>query len=128
MSQMQSVNRRGELHSPVRQGSFPHLGRSAIDSKSAGFGLGRSRLFSIGFEPRVDQRDDSVDDRMAHALLLGDQLHEFVGAFDVGRAVLQSTRGRGRTREALRRGSVFSNGTRSLGDAPSLTQRSNTKL
>src|SRR5262249_5315965 len=81
------------------QGSFPQP-----DARSV---LSRSRLFSIGFEPRVDQRDDSVDDRMAHALLLGDQLHEFVGAFDVGRAVLQSTRGRGRTREALRRGSVF---------------------
>src|SRR6516162_2447696 len=90
------------------QGSFPQPGREfwAIrnDARSA---LSRSRLFSIGFEPRVDQRNDSVDDRMAQALLLGDQLHEFVGAFDVGSAVLQSTRGRGRTREALRRGSVF---------------------
>ncbi len=60
----------------------PMSGRIAPES-----GLSR-RLFAVGFEPRVDQRDDPVDHRMAQTLLLGDQLHQLVGALDIGRAVL----------------------------------------
>ena len=48
-----------------------------------------------------------VDHRMAQALLLGDQLHQLVGAFDIRRAVLQRARGRSRTRQALRRRRIF---------------------
>src|SRR5262245_27931288 len=68
---------------------------------------GRSRLLAIGFEARIDQRDDLIDDRMAHALLLCDQLHQLVGTFDIRRAVLQRACRRRRPRQALRRGGVF---------------------
>src|SRR5712664_3917852 len=44
---------------------------------------------------------------MAHALLGGDELHQLVGALDIGRAVLERARGRGRAREALRGGGIF---------------------
>ncbi len=60
----------------------PMNGRIAPES-----GLSR-RLFAVGFEPRVNQRDNPVDHRMAQTLLLGDQLHKLVGALDIGRAVL----------------------------------------
>src|SRR5438552_5749734 len=69
--------------------------------------LGGCRFLAVGLEPRVDQRDDPIDHRMAEPLLPGDQLHQLVGAFDVGRAVLQSPRGRGRARETLCCRSVF---------------------
>ena len=44
---------------------------------------------------------------MAQALLPGDELHQLVGALDIGRAVLQRAGGRGRARQALRGGGVF---------------------
>ena len=55
----------------------------------------------------LDQRDLRVDRRMAQALLPGDELHQLVGALDIGRAVLQRARGRGRTHQALRRRGIF---------------------
>ena len=52
----------------------------------------RGGLFPIDLEARVDQGDLGVDRRMAQAFLLGDQLHQPVGTFDVRRAVLQRAR------------------------------------
>src|SRR3569832_1786089 len=62
--------------------------------------LGR-RLLPVGREPLVDQSDDGVDILVLHALLLGDELHQLVSVFVVGRAVLVRARRRGRTRQAL---------------------------
>jgi hypothetical protein len=50
--------------------------------------LGRRRLFAVGLEPRVDQRHDAVNHRVVEPFLPGDQLHQLVGAFDIGSAVL----------------------------------------
>ncbi len=62
-------------------------------------------------------------------LLPGDELHELVGALDVRRAVLQRAARPSRTQTSdSAAAAYFSNGTRSDGEAPSLTQRSNTKL
>ena len=69
--------------------------------------VGLCRLLAVRFEPRVDQSDLRVDGRMAHALLPGDELHQLVGALDIGRAVVERARGRSRSRQALRGGGVF---------------------
>src|SRR5882724_4412032 len=50
---------------------------------------GGSRLLAVGLDPRVDQGDLGVDRRVAQALLPGDELHQLVGALDVGGAILQ---------------------------------------
>src|SRR6476659_7360992 len=44
--------------------------------------LRRRGLLAVRLEPPVNQRDLRVDRRMDHALLLGDELHQLVGAFD----------------------------------------------
>jgi hypothetical protein len=44
---------------------------------------------------------------MAHALLPGDQLHQLVGAFDIGRAIVERARGRSRTGQAFCGRSIF---------------------
>ncbi len=44
---------------------------------------------------------------MAHALLLGDELHQLVGAFDIGRAIVERARSRSRTRQAFCSRSIF---------------------
>src|SRR5258708_4789815 len=64
-------------------------------------------LLPIRIEPGIDQGDGGVDRRVAQALLLSDELHQLVGAFDIWRAVLQGTGGRGGARQIFRRGSVF---------------------
>ena len=84
--------------------------------------------FSVGGKASVDQRDLGVDRRMSQAFLKGNELDQFVGAFDVWRAILQRARRGSRTGQALRRSGVLFEGNRSDGLAPSFTQRSNTKL
>src|SRR6266852_5140589 len=64
-------------------------------------------LLPVGGEPFIDQRDRGIDDGVVQPLLRGDQLHQLVRALDIGHAVVERARGRGRTREALRRGGVF---------------------
>src|SRR5262249_16074595 len=71
-------------------------------------GMSRScRLVEVGLKSLVDECHDCVDDRMDQSLLPGDELHELVGTLDIGRAVLQSARGRRRAHERLRRGGVL---------------------
>src|SRR5258708_38716913 len=52
-------------------------------------------LLPIRIEPGIDQGDGGVDRGVAQALLLSDELHQLVGAFDIWHAVLQGTGGRG---------------------------------
>src|SRR6185295_16845749 len=68
---------------------------------------GSSRLLAVGLQPRVDQRNGGVDDGVAQPLLLGDELHQLVGALDVGDAVVEGARGGGRAHQALGGGGVF---------------------
>src|SRR5262249_12371569 len=65
------------------------------------------RLLAVRLEALIDQRHAGVDGRMAEALLLGDQLHELIGALDVGHAVVERASGGGWTRQALGRGGVL---------------------
>src|SRR5690349_5617322 len=51
--------------------------------------VGLCRLLAVGGEPLVDQRHGSVQRRVAHALLLAEELHQLVGALDVRRAVVE---------------------------------------
>jgi hypothetical protein len=55
--------------------------------------LSGRRLFAVGLKARVDQRDYCIDHGMTQTLLLGDQLHQLVGAFDIRRTILQRARG-----------------------------------
>src|SRR5689334_870252 len=55
----------------------------------------------------IDQRDLGIDRRMPQALLKGDELDQLVGAFDIGRAILQRARRGRRAGQALRRSGVF---------------------
>jgi hypothetical protein len=50
------------------------------------------RVLAIHLQPGVDQRDRRIDDRMAQTLLLGDELHQLVSTFDVGRTVVKRAR------------------------------------
>src|SRR5882724_10453036 len=68
---------------------------------------GRGGLLAVGFKPGIDQRYLGVDRRMAQTLLPGDQLHQLVGTLDIGGAIVERARRRGRSREALRSGGIF---------------------
>src|SRR5437762_1910817 len=65
------------------------------------------RLLAVGLKPFVDQRHLRIDRRVTEPPLPGDELHELIGALDVGRAVLQCARGRSRTHQRLRGSGVF---------------------
>ena len=75
---------------------FPASFKTAIDL--SGHKSGSGRLLPIRLQPSIHKRDLGVDGGQAQAFLLGDQLHELVGALDIGRSVVQGARGRGRTR------------------------------
>src|SRR5712664_1872462 len=82
--------------------AFPS-GRAPSERPRSGGGC----LLAVGFEPRVDQGDARIDDRMAETLLSGDELHQLVGALDVGQAVVERAGSRGRAYEALGGGGIF---------------------
>ncbi len=65
---------------------------------------------------------------MSQALLKRDELDQLVGAFDVRRAILQRARRGTPAGQALCCGRVLFEGNEVRGLAPSLTQRSKTKL
>src|SRR5262249_10401429 len=52
------------------------------------------RLLAIRLEPGVDQRHGRVDDRVAQPHLGRNELHQLVGALDIGHAVVERARGR----------------------------------
>jgi hypothetical protein len=64
--------------------SGPHDRAGTIDNRR-----GSSRRFlAVGLQTLVDQGDNGVDLRIAHALLPADELNQLVGALYVLRAVL----------------------------------------
>src|SRR6516162_6457284 len=63
--------------------------------------------FAVDREPGVNRRDGLVDDRVAHAVLRRDRLHQAVGALDVGGTVEQRPRRRRRANQVVCRSSVF---------------------
>src|SRR5262245_8288089 len=65
------------------------------------------RLLAVRLQPGIDQRHRGIDGWMTEPLLLGNELHELVGAFDIGRAVVEGPCGGGRPRQALRRRGIF---------------------
>ena len=69
--------------------------------------LKKSGGFSVGGEPCVDQRHRLIDHGVAHAELRSDQLHEAVGALDVGGAVVEGAGRRGRPHQVVCGGGVF---------------------
>ena len=86
------------------------------------------RILAVGVRPGIHQRYFGVDRPVAQTLLQGDELYQLVGALDDGAPFC-----RARAAEAGRvsfsaAAASFSNGTRSFRDAPSFTERSNTKF
>ena len=83
----------------------PPVLRKILANSAAGVGAPHFRdptsgggLLPIRIEPGIDQGDGSVDRGVAQTLLLSDELHQLVGAFDIWHAVLQGTGGRGGAR------------------------------
>ena len=84
------------------------------------------RGFSVDREARIDLGDGLIDDRMAHAELRADHLHQPVGALDIGRAVEQGARRRGRPYPVAAPPAIRQMSTKSLGDAPIFSDTSHT--
>src|SRR5581483_4882829 len=99
-----SRSRSGNAFAPSKKtgAEAPAFIRVETNKRPSGRGL-----LAVGLEPRIDQRYLRVDRRKAQPLLLGDELHELVGALDVRRSVLQRAGGGCRARQALRGGGIF---------------------
>src|SRR5580704_6569151 len=88
----------------------------------------RRRLLTVGFKPRIDQRDLSIDCRIMQTSLRGNELHEFIGALDIGRAVLQRAGGGRRASQRLRRRGIFLERHHIVGLSPKLDAEVNDKI
>src|ERR1700733_446027 len=85
----------------------PEKDEIAARCRARSFTTLRLCRFPVRGKPLIDEGDLCVDRRMPQALLESDELHQLVGTFDIGRAILQCPRGGGRTRQALRGGCIF---------------------
>jgi TolB-like protein/class 3 adenylate cyclase len=63
--------------------------------------------FAVDRQPFVDRGDGGIDDRVMHAELRADHLHQPVGALDIGGAVEERPRRRGRPDQIVGGGGVF---------------------
>src|SRR5712672_1956692 len=65
------------------------------------------RLPAVCSDPFIHQDNNGIEHGMTHALLLGDELHQLVGAFDIDRAIVERARSGSWTRQAFRSRSIF---------------------
>src|SRR5882724_7202371 len=68
---------------------------------------GRHRLPAVCSDSFIHQDNNGVEHGMTHALMLGDELHQLVGTFDIDRAIVERARSRSRTRQAFCGRSIF---------------------
>src|SRR5262245_35448570 len=78
----------------VQQGGPPGTWRkTGVWEARAGRLCGR--LFPVRRQPLIDQRHGGINNGVAQALLAGNELHELIGALDVGGTVVERARRRG---------------------------------
>ncbi len=85
----------------------PHPEPSGFNHDTGRLGERSGGGFSVGGQASVHESDRLIHDRIAHAVLRTDQLHEPVRPFDIGGAVVEGPGGRGWPDQVVCGGGIF---------------------